>query len=267
VLQRWGVWYAVAGDLRFLSHHDMMRTMERAATRASLPLKYSEGFNPRPILSLVCPRPVGVTTRGDLLALTLAGAMPNREILDRLNRHAPGGMEFLRAEPLPPKYTPRAARVEYELDLPAPQAGGVRARLADLNRRESWPVERQTLPRRRKRRAPPTARAFDLKPLTADLACENQTLRWTLVPQGDRWGRPGELLAMLGLDPRADLARVVRTAVEYVPTPHPQAPTGPRDNHDTPPPASPAEDQTPRRDGRGEPNTLPPARRDNENET
>ena len=226
--QRWGIWYAVTGDLRFLSHHDMMRTMERAATRAQLPLAYSQGFNPRPILSLVCPRPVGVATRDDLLAVSLDGTVQDREVLGRLNRHAPRGMEFFRAGTLEGRCTPRAARVVYELALSAPADRDVAGRLADLNQQEAWPIERRTRPRHRKRRSPPTARSLDLKPLVAEIACGNRTLRWTLVPQGDRWARPGELLELLALDPRADLARVVRTGVQYHPTPQPQARPGPK---------------------------------------
>ncbi|MHC4716562.1 MAG: TIGR03936 family radical SAM-associated protein, partial [Planctomycetota bacterium] len=67
----WGVWFTVTGDPRFLSHHDLMRLMARAAARAGMPLKHSAGFNPRPKLSLVLPRPVGVASRCELMAVQL----------------------------------------------------------------------------------------------------------------------------------------------------------------------------------------------------
>lgn len=200
----------------------MMRVTERTAIRAGLPLAYSQGFNPRPVLSLVCPRPVGVASRDDLLVVSLAEPMQAEDLLRRLNRHVPRGMEFVRAGTLAGKGTPRPVRADYELRLPPRAAPDVQARLDDLDRRESWPVERLRSAGRRKRRAPAAPRTLDLKPMVAQVGCSGGTLRWVLVPQGDQWARPGELLGLLGLDPRVDLAGVVRTAVRYQPAPQPQ---------------------------------------------
>ena len=40
--------FAKRGDLRLVSHHDLMRCLERMLRRANLPMAYSQGFNPRP---------------------------------------------------------------------------------------------------------------------------------------------------------------------------------------------------------------------------
>ncbi len=48
--------FALAGDLRFLAHHDELRLLTRALVRAGWPLAYSQGFNPRPRLVLPLPR-------------------------------------------------------------------------------------------------------------------------------------------------------------------------------------------------------------------
>ena len=42
------------GDLRLLSHHDLMRSFERMLRRAALPLRNSQGFHPKPRLVLRC---------------------------------------------------------------------------------------------------------------------------------------------------------------------------------------------------------------------
>ncbi len=44
---------------------------------------------------------------------------------------------------------------------------------------------------------------------------DGNVLRWTLVPSGEVWARPAEVLELLGLDARGDLARLRRTAVQY----------------------------------------------------
>jgi radical SAM-linked protein len=84
----------VCGDLRFASHHDMMRVVERTLLRAKLPLKYSQGFSPRAIMSLAFPRPVGVATKSDLLVLSLESAILRQELIDITNHCCPKGLTF-----------------------------------------------------------------------------------------------------------------------------------------------------------------------------
>ncbi len=215
--QRWGIGLAVDGDLRFLSHHDTMRTIERTAIRAALPLRYTQGFNPHPILSLPCPRPVGVAARNDLLVIRLEAppeALDAPELQRCLNRHAPRGMRFGKALPLALKVSPRPRRAEYELPVPPERAELVRQRLGELSRLECWPVER-LVSHKPPRKGPMKTRKFDLKPLVANLELDGDMLRWTALPQGDMWGRCSEVLRLAGLDEQTDLASIVRTAVDF----------------------------------------------------
>ncbi|MBL7133174.1 MAG: DUF2344 domain-containing protein [Phycisphaerae bacterium] len=217
---RWAIGLAIDGDLRFLSHHDCMRAVARIATRARLPIKYSQGFNPRPALSLVCPRPVGVATRDDLVVVSLDTGATGQELVAELNRQAPCGMRFGPAKALEGKSVPRPRSIDYRLDLQPGQDDAVARRLSSLQREKSWPVERLVTARRRpvpgggRRRATHT-RTVDIKDLVTSLKLEGEVLTMTLRTQGDLWPRPGEVLRLLGLDERADLARVVRVAVEY----------------------------------------------------
>ena len=208
---------AIDGDLRFLSHRDCMRAVERIATRARLPLKYSQGFNPRPALSLICPRPVGVTTKDDLLLMSLEADVTEQELVDQLNRHTPRGMRFGPARALQGKETPRPRSIDYTLELHADQADEVARKLTSLQQAESWPVERLVTARRRARRRATHTRIVDIKELVTSLQLAGQVLTMTLRTRGDLWPRPGEVLRLLGLDERADLARMVRVAVEYEP--------------------------------------------------
>jgi len=216
--QRWGIWLAIESDLRFLSHHDTARAIERAAIRADLPLRYSQGFNPHPVLSLACPRPVGVTARDDLLVLSLedpSGTVDAASLVARLNRHAPRGMRFLRAAPLAPGPAPRPRRARYETPIPRERLPDVRKRMEQLAARDTWPSERVTPPRRRSQGT--RKRQIDLKRLVTELKRRGGTLVMTLAPEGDLWARPGEVLQLIGLDGRADLAATVRARVDYPP--------------------------------------------------
>src|SRR5690606_16197351 len=89
--------FRVEGDLRFISHHDMMRLFERALARARLPVKHSEGFNPRPRMSLPLPRPVGVATLADRLVVELREPVETTDALARLRRQMPVGLTLAEA--------------------------------------------------------------------------------------------------------------------------------------------------------------------------
>jgi len=47
----------------------MLRVFQRACVRAGLKIQYSQGFNPRPKMSLPLPRPVGIESDDELLCL------------------------------------------------------------------------------------------------------------------------------------------------------------------------------------------------------
>jgi radical SAM-linked protein len=51
--------YHKTGRARFLSHLDTMRVFQQALTRAKLPLRYTEGFNPHIVLSIALPLGLG----------------------------------------------------------------------------------------------------------------------------------------------------------------------------------------------------------------
>ena len=63
--------FKIAGTLRFLSHSQMLSVFQRAFIRANIPTRYSEGFNPRPKISLPLPRPVGVESDDELLVISV----------------------------------------------------------------------------------------------------------------------------------------------------------------------------------------------------
>lgn len=63
--------FKIWGALRFLSHAETLRVFQRACARAGIDVKYSQGFNPHPKLSLPLPRPVGVESDDELLCLSV----------------------------------------------------------------------------------------------------------------------------------------------------------------------------------------------------
>ena len=87
--------FSKTGRAVYISHLDLMRTVQRAFFRAELPLKYSEGFNPHPLISIALPLPVGTASLCELMDFRLAGEAELSEIPARLNAVMPEGIEAL----------------------------------------------------------------------------------------------------------------------------------------------------------------------------
>ncbi|MGB9885974.1 MAG: TIGR03936 family radical SAM-associated protein [Moorellales bacterium] len=103
--------YAQRGPARFVSHLEVSRALERALRRAGLPLKLSQGFNPRPYLSFALPLPVGMSGRSELAVVELSQALPATEVQARLAAEMPPGFALKLVHPLAPGTVPSAVVV------------------------------------------------------------------------------------------------------------------------------------------------------------
>ena len=71
------------GRAIWISHLDLMRLFQRAFKRAGLKLKHTQGFNPRPSVSIALPLSVGVESICELLDFELDGEVPSNDIICR----------------------------------------------------------------------------------------------------------------------------------------------------------------------------------------
>ena len=83
------------GKAVYISHLDLMRTMQRAFLRAGYPLKYSEGFNPHAQISILLPLSVGCASRCELMDFQLTSDCDFAEMPARLSAAMPEGIEAL----------------------------------------------------------------------------------------------------------------------------------------------------------------------------
>ena len=84
------------GTAIYISHLDLMRLFQRAFKRAGLPLTHTQGYNPRPSVSIALPLSVGVESQCELLDFDLYGEkIDNAEILSRLNQALVSGVKVL----------------------------------------------------------------------------------------------------------------------------------------------------------------------------
>ena len=84
------------GNAVWISHLDLMRLFQRAFKRGGLPLKHTQGFNPRPSVSIALPLSVGVESVCELLDFDLDGETVScDEICRRLNNALVEGVKVL----------------------------------------------------------------------------------------------------------------------------------------------------------------------------
>ena len=80
------------GIAKYISHLDLLRTLRRSFVRAGIELRYSEGFNPHPKMSVALPLPVGQESVCEILDFALCGGAELSEIPGRLNEVLPSGI-------------------------------------------------------------------------------------------------------------------------------------------------------------------------------
>ncbi len=213
---QWAVWFTVGGDLRFLSHRNMMSLCERSAARAGLPIKFSEGFNPRPKLSLPLPRPVGVSSRCELMVIELKTDSPASDPGLHLGEQFPEGMKLIKTEPLPNKTKAKIKAVTYELSLTDCERKQIEARLEALKQTAKWEVARRRNPGDDK-----PNKLIDIKGQIGGIGISSSggndgKLSFTLAPEPpDGPIGPERVLRLLEVaDVNETLARLEKTALE-----------------------------------------------------
>ncbi len=86
------IWFEKKGDVRYISHLDLMRTMTRAIRRSKIPLWYTEGFNPHPYMTFVLPLSLGMESENDAMDIRVEGETTNREVMTALSSVMPDGI-------------------------------------------------------------------------------------------------------------------------------------------------------------------------------
>jgi radical SAM-linked protein len=206
--------FAKGEEVKFISHLDLMRALERGMRRARLPLAYSEGFNPRPRVSYASALSVGHTSEAELLAFALTEPMDPSDARKALNANLAEGLQILQAWARPP-HKPKSSlgdidTAEYAVRVEGPLRG------IDLRARAEAVMAQTEL--RIARVRDKATKELDLRPLVGEIAvvqasedCAELHLRLRTGSAGG--AKPEEVLAALGVAGRQFRIGVQRTAL------------------------------------------------------
>ncbi|MBQ4630442.1 MAG: DUF2344 domain-containing protein [Clostridia bacterium] len=90
--------YTKGDSVKYISHLDFLRCVNRSFKRAKIPVKYSQGFNPHILLNIGLPCPVGVSSECEMLDIELKCEMDPALIVKNLDGAMPSGIKILSAE-------------------------------------------------------------------------------------------------------------------------------------------------------------------------
>ncbi|WP_020577384.1 TIGR03936 family radical SAM-associated protein [Actinopolymorpha alba] len=94
-VQRLRLRYSKRGRLRFTSHRDFQRALERAIRRAGLPIAYSAGFSPHPKISYAGAAPTGAASEAEYAELGLSARREPEAVRVELDAALPDGLDIL----------------------------------------------------------------------------------------------------------------------------------------------------------------------------
>lgn len=209
---RYQITFSKTGAMQYTSHLDLHKTLERTMRRANLPLVYSQGFTPRPKISLASALPLGYTSEAEVAEFWLEEPLPLEKVTKALHASAPPGLKV--HETTTPD--PRAPKLQNALKS-AQFAIVFRETHPALEERVAEMLAADSLVRVRKRKG--KQKSYDLRPLILGAevvpATEErpQQLKLHLRAEPGATGRPDEVLDDLGIDPLTP--HIHRTALVF----------------------------------------------------
>ncbi len=84
--------FAKKGQMKYISHLDLLRLFGRASRRAGLPLILSKGFSPRPKISLKRALKLGLESEAEEGIFQVAAPMTAEDFRNRLQAQLPEGI-------------------------------------------------------------------------------------------------------------------------------------------------------------------------------
>ncbi len=200
--------FSKAGKIRFTSHRDVARMWERALRRSGLPVAYSQGFVPHPLVSFGLALPTGCESDGEYLDVRLGmeapGETPVAQLPVVLSALLPDGIEVQAAAFVAQtegSLQQEVGSCTWELEVLSVPGGELAERVEKV-------LASPTLMVRRERKGRPTE--DDVRPAILELSTTGSRghMRAELATRG-LGVRPGDLVTALGTD--AVLGRARRT--------------------------------------------------------
>jgi len=146
-VQRLRLRYTKRGPLRFASHRDLARALERALRRAQVPMAFSAGFSPHPKISYMGAAPTGAASEAEYFEIGLSARRDPEQVRAALDASLPPGIDVLECVEAVEGSGSLADRLDatrWRIDLPGVDAGELAAAVQTLLAAETVTVTKRT---------------------------------------------------------------------------------------------------------------------------
>jgi radical SAM family uncharacterized protein/radical SAM-linked protein len=217
-VQRLRASFGKLGEMKLVSHLDLVRLFDRAVRRASLPVSFSGGFHPAPRIMIANALSLGYASTGEVIEFEMKTAVSPSEFQQRLAAELNQDMPLYSVEEIPlqsPAATQLIHRAEYRLTVIAdsPVASEEWQNWADAVQQSTEILQTQTTKSGKIREVNLRERLYELELLTATNATELEVRYVGSCANDGTLLRPEQLVFMLeqfaGMDLR--MANVVRS--------------------------------------------------------
>lgn len=148
-IMRLRLFLAKTGRLRFISHLDLASVLAATMTRAKVPVAFSQGFHPHPLITLPPPLSLGYSAEAEPIECQLRAIIDPEEARQRLNDAAPDGLRFVSAKRFPPmaqSMSKQFVAADFQVTLPDgfAQETELNEALDRFAAADEWVIKKQT---------------------------------------------------------------------------------------------------------------------------
>ena len=184
--------FAKSGTAKYISHLDLMHTMERAFLRAGITIRHTAGFHPHPYVSIPLPLPLGFSSQCEILEFGLENGATVETLPGQMNKALPAGIEILSCYEGGLAFKKLAfVRYDISLEFDAPVSEQAATAFRELMARESFVVKK------RSKKAKSGFTEVDIIPLVEaveEIHAEDTWLRLTLLLKAQNPGLNPDVL-------------------------------------------------------------------------
>lgn len=195
--------------LRFVSHLDLQRFVQRAFNRTRLPIAFSNGFNPHPVMSFASALAMGWTSEYEIFDIKLTQDVDREFALAEMRRALPPDMPVIDVSLVDDRHPKMMASLEladYRVTLPEASAQAIIAQVEPFLAAESVMAVRKTKS---------GEKLTDIRPMAVSIVPEGNVLLMRLSANETSTLKPDLVISVLA--ERAGIAapdvRIHRTAL------------------------------------------------------
>jgi radical SAM-linked protein len=149
---RYSIKFSKESEIKFISHLDLAKTIQRIVKRSELPIQYSQGFNPHMAISIGQPLSVGMYSEGEYMDMDFTERLDEEFIKTKLNSNVPRGIKIHEVVFVPerenvknpPQAMAAVEEAEYEIRIKYDASKDLNEEIKKLLAEDEWNIVKKS---------------------------------------------------------------------------------------------------------------------------